>query len=115
LPYGKIRQHLEGGGNSRDRGADKLVTSAEKIMPRLSENILCRHIDIPLTLEKTTLNSQGACWGVVSCKGKQDKEVKEAYKNLYQAGHWTFPGGGVPAAVTLGRNAARLILGVNQV
>jgi len=27
-----------------------------------------------------------------------------------QAGRWTFPGGSIPAVVTSGRNAARLVL-----
>ena len=91
--------------------ADKLIASAENVIPRLSENILCRHIMTPLTLEQNTFNSRGACMGWYPAPDSGVRKQKTPIKNLYQAGHWTYPGGGIPAVVASGRNAARLVLG----
>ena len=90
--------------------ADKLIASAEKFIPRLSKHIICKHIISPLTFEQSTLNSQGAILGWQLTPGGKRRSQKTPIKNLYQAGHWTFPGGGVSQVVTSGRNAAQLVL-----
>jgi phytoene dehydrogenase-like protein len=38
-------------------------------------------------------------------------EQKTPITNLYLAGHWSMPGGGVPAVALSGLRAARMILG----
>ncbi len=38
------------------------------------------------------------------------RSQKTPIANLYQAGHWTFPGGGIPMVILSGINAARLVL-----
>jgi all-trans-retinol 13,14-reductase len=43
--------------------ADKLIKSAEKIIPELSEHVVCKHIVSPLAYEQSTLNSQGGTLG----------------------------------------------------
>lgn len=94
--------------------ADKLIASAENVIPHLSDNILCRHVMTPLTLEQATLNSRGARMGWYPAPASSIRKQKTPITNLYQAGHWTYPGGGIPAVVTSGRNAAQLILGGKQ-
>jgi len=106
LPY----RVAEGGGAAEEAIADKLIASAEKVIPRLSEHIICKHIISPSTFEQSTLNSQGATWGWQLTPGGKIRSQKTPIKNLYQAGHWTFPGGGVSQVVTSGRNAAELVL-----
>lgn len=93
--------------------ADKLIASAEKVIPGLSNNVLFKHIANPLTIEKATSNSQGSP-GWYPVPGSKPRKQKTPIKNLYQAGHWTFPGSGVPQVVTSGRNAAQLILRGNK-
>jgi phytoene desaturase len=90
--------------------ADKLIASAENFIPRLSKHIVCKHIISPLTFEQSTLNSQGAILGWQLTPGDKIRSQKTPIKNLYQAGHWTFPGGGVSQVVISGRNAAQLVL-----
>lgn len=89
--------------------ADKLIASAEKVIPGLSGNVLFKHITTPLTIEQATSNSQGSP-GWYPIPGSKPRKQKTPIKNLYQAGHWTFPGSGVPQVVVSGRNAAQLIL-----
>ncbi len=107
LPYDMVKDW----GAAEEAIADKLVASAEKVIPRLSEHIICRHIISPLTFEQDTLNSQGATLGWQLTPGGKIRSQKTPIKNLYQAGHWTFPGGGVSQVVISGRNAAQLVLG----
>jgi len=38
------------------------------------------------------------------------RSQKTPIANLYQAGHWTFPGGGIPMVIISGINAAKLVL-----
>jgi prolycopene isomerase len=90
--------------------ADKLIASAEEFIPRLSKHIISKHIISPLTFEQSTLNSQGAILGWQLTPGDKIRSQRTPIKNLYQAGHWTFPGGGVSQVVTSGRNAAQLVL-----
>ena len=106
LPY-DYTDDWEGG---KEAMADKLIASAEKVIPGLSEHIVCKHITTPHTLEQDTLNSQGAIMGWHATPGGKMRSQRTPIKNLYQAGHWTFPGGGVPTVVASGRNAAQLVL-----
>lgn len=90
--------------------ADKLLVSAEKIIPGLSRHIICKDIATPLTFERYTLNSAGAAMGWFPAPGGKMRSQKTPIKNLYQAGAWTSPGPSIYMVVPSGRNAARLIL-----
>jgi phytoene dehydrogenase-like protein len=37
------------------------------------------------------------------------RSQKTPIANLYQAGHWTFPGGGIPMVILSGIYAAKLV------
>ena len=90
--------------------ADKLITAAEGIIPQLSQHIICKDIATPLTFERYTLNSEGASHGWFPTPGAKMHSQKTPIKNLYQAGHWTFPGPGIYTVALSGKNAAQLIL-----
>jgi prolycopene isomerase len=90
--------------------ADKLIASAEKIIPQLSKHIVYKDIATPLTYERYTLNSEGASHGWFPAPGAKMRSQKTPFKNLFQAGHWTFPGPGIFAVALSGRNAAKLVL-----
>jgi all-trans-retinol 13,14-reductase len=94
----------------QDGIADKLIATAEKVIPRLSGHILCRHVNSPFGLEQSTANSQGAILGWYPAPRSRTRSQRTPIKNLYQVGQWTYTGGGVPAAIASGRNAAQLVL-----
>lgn len=94
--------------------AVKLIASMERVVPGLSEHIVYKRIATPITFEQATLNSGGSAMGWYPLPGGKMRSQKTPVKNLYQAGHWTFPGGSVPAVVASGRNAAQLVLKETQ-
>ena len=97
-------------GVEGDGIADKVIESAGRVIPGLEGHIAGRHIISPRTWEESTLNSRGASSGWYPAPKSRTRSQKTPIKNLYQAGHWTFLGGGLPAVVASGRNAARLVL-----
>lgn len=90
--------------------AEKLITAVEKIIPQLSQHIVYKDIATPLTFERYTLNSEGASHGWFPTPGAKMRSQKTPIKNLYQAGHWTFPGFSIFSVVISGKNAAQLVL-----
>ncbi len=74
----------------KNKIADRLIASAEKLIPGLSQNILVKDIATPLTFERFTGNNRGAIMGW------QEMNIslpKLPVACLYQVGHWNFPGG----------------------
>jgi phytoene dehydrogenase-like protein len=90
--------------------ADKLIVSAEKIIPDLSKHVIVKDIATPLTFERYTLNSEGASMGWFPSPGGKMRSQKTPIKNLYEAGAWTSPGPSIYMVVPSGRNAAQLVL-----
>jgi len=90
--------------------AAKLISSVEKIIPGLSEHIVYKDVATPLTYERFTLNSCGAMSGWYPAPVAKIRSQRTPIKNLFQAGHWTFPGGTVAFAIQSGRNAAQMVL-----
>lgn len=93
--------------------ADALVAKAERLIPGLSEHIVVRDAATPLTYERYTLNTMGAAMGWSFSPGmfRRRLDQRAPIRNLYLAGHWTNPGGGVPAVAFSGLRVARIILG----
>jgi prolycopene isomerase len=100
----------------KEQVADQLIASAENVIPGLSHHIVCRDIATPLTYERYTLNTKGSImgWDLTPENFMKMRSQETPIKNLYQAGHWTFPGGGIPAVIPSGKNAAELILKESQ-
>jgi phytoene desaturase len=97
----------------KKRMTARLIAKAEKLIPGLSQHILVQDSATPLTYERYTLNSLGAAmgWAFTPQMFMRRLEQKTPVSNLYLAGHWTVPGGGVPAVALSGLRAARAILG----
>ena len=100
--YSKIKEEI----------AQKIIGITERVIPGLSTHIMARDASTPLTYERTTLNRHGAAmgWNLSAKEFSRIRTQKTPIGNLYQAGHWTFPGGGVPMVIISGINAARLVL-----
>lgn len=93
--------------------ANHLIRVAEKVIPGLSRHILVREISTPLTLERYTANFEGAAYGWEQSPnqvGPRRLSPRTPIENLYLAGHWTFPGGGIASVTVSGRIAAQEVL-----
>ncbi len=91
--------------------AQKIISVAEKVIPGLSRHILVRDASTPLTYERETLNRHGATmgWYLSAKEFSSIRSQQTPIAHLYQAGHWTFPGGGIPMVILSGINAAQLV------
>lgn len=78
--------------------ADKMLLRAEELYPGLREYIVRMEVGSPATFERYTANTDGALYGFENTHklyGEAKLPSKLHLKNLYQAGHWGRPGGGV--------------------
>jgi prolycopene isomerase len=93
-----------------------LIKTAERVIPELSKHIIFSEAATPLTQERYTENYKGAAYGWAQTpdqSGVSRLQPKTPIKNLYLAGHWTTPGGGVIAVALSGRNVAKMIIGAH--
>lgn len=106
--------HLNGKSwrEEKNRVADILINKVERLIPGLSQHIVVRDAATPLTYERYTSNSLGAAmgWAFSPRMFLNRLEQMTPIPNLYLAGHWVTPGGGVPAVAISGLRAARMIL-----
>lgn len=93
----------------------RLLEKAERHFPGLNDRLLFVESGSPRTLERYTLNHQGAAYGFAPTPdqiGPNRPDVRGALPGLYQAGHWTRPGGGVAGVSVSAQLAAQAILGL---
>jgi phytoene dehydrogenase-like protein len=96
----------------KQKVANELIATAERIIPGLSKHIVVMEVATPLTMERYTLNTNGATtgWGEGFHKGFFGGSIRTPIKNLYTVGHWSFNLGGVAPAMLAGKKAAETIL-----
>jgi len=96
----------------KQKVANELIATAERIIPELSKHIDVMEVATPLTMERYTLNTNGAItgWGESFHKGFFGGSIRTPIKNLYTVGHWSFNIGGVASAMLTGKKATELIL-----
>jgi phytoene dehydrogenase-like protein len=92
--------------------AHKIIGATEQVIPGLSSHVLVQDASTPLTYERETLNTHGATmgWYLSAKEFSRIRSQQTPIARLYQAGHWTFPGGGIPMVILSGINAAKLVL-----
>lgn len=94
-----------------------VIGQLEKRFPGLTGDIEAVDVATPLTYERYTGNWQGSMEGwMITTKtmglvmtGKGMSKTLPGLENLYMAGQWVEPGGGVPTAAMSGRNVIRTI------
>jgi len=90
-----------------------LIKKAEKYIPKLRSYVKVMEIATPLTMERYSGSYKGAIYGWENnrhqCGGKR-YFLKTPIENLYLAGAWTYPGGGVSGALYSGDMVSGYIL-----
>lgn len=92
----------------------QLIQTAERVIPDLRRRIVVQDAATPLTLERYTLNSEGATAGWTwDSRRSPFKGMGGRYRtpvaNLFAAGHWTGIPGGVPTAALSAKVVADLV------
>jgi prolycopene isomerase len=93
--------------------ADILIKKAEGVIPNFSSYIKVIETATPLTMERYTGNYKGAIYGwsqTVSQSGSNRLKNKTPIKNLYLAGAWTQPSGGIKGVMQSGIIVSNKIL-----
>lgn len=93
----------------------RLLEKAERHFPGLNDHLLLVESGSPRTLERYTLNQQGAAYGFAPTPdqvGPNRPGVRGALQGLYYAGHWTRPGGGVAGVSVSALLATQAILDI---
>jgi phytoene dehydrogenase-like protein len=87
---------------------DRLIAKADMVFPGLKGMISVVDSGTPLTLERYTGNTQGAAFGWEQDVDNRRSAARTRIPGLFQAGHWTYPGGGVESVTASGIIAAEL-------
>lgn len=91
----------------------RMVEKAEKIIPNLSFHIIYQGAATPLTLERETLNTQGAIYGLAATPkqiGPGRFKNRTPIKGLYLVGHYTYVAHGIGAVTHSARAVANMIV-----
>lgn len=93
----------------------RLLEKAERHFPGLNDHLLIVESGSPRTMERYTLNRQGAAYGFAPSPeqiGPNRPGVVGALPGLFHTGHWTRPGGGLAGVSVSALLAAQAILGI---
>lgn len=94
---------------------ERLLAQAERHFPGLNDHLLVVESGSPRTMERYTLNQQGAAYGFAPSPdqiGPNRPSVIGVLPGLYHTGHWTRPGGGVAGVSVSALLAAQAVLGI---
>lgn len=100
---------------AKPRFQQSLLDKAERYFPGLNAHLLWVESGSPRTLERYTLNQQGAAYGFAPSPdqiGPNRPGVRGVLKGLYHTGHWTRPGGGVAGVSISAQLAVQAILDI---
>jgi phytoene dehydrogenase-like protein len=100
----------------KEKVADRLIATAENVIPGLSERIEVKFSGTPYTFERYTLNSGGASAGWTFHPQKAMNSglkfltgFNPPVKNLFQVGHWAMSPGGAPSGAITGRIVSEIV------
>lgn len=97
----------------KDKMMQNVINQLEVYIPDIKKYIEVKEAATPKTLERYTLNRNGAAYGwAVTVDQMWDNRLpqKTPIDNLYLTGHWTRPGPGIAAVVSSGWSVANLIM-----
>ncbi len=91
-----------------------MIEFAEKYLPGLTDHILYVESGSPTTMQRYTLNEQGAAYGwelTPDQVGVNRVGSNNGITGLHFAGHWASPGGGIYGVSVSGMQVAQSLLG----
>jgi phytoene dehydrogenase-like protein len=101
---------------TKEKLLDTFLDRASNLIPHLRNRVVMKEMATPITIQRYTLNDNGAMYGLASTMSQLRSNVmpqKSVIPGLYLASHWATVGtgqGGTPMAAYAGRSAARLAL-----
>jgi len=96
----------------KERVAAEVLDRLEAHWPGLLARVEMTDVATPYTFWRYTRNQRGAFEGWLMTPAQLSKPLRKTLpglENLYMAGQWVEPGGGVPTALYSGRQVAQLI------
>ena len=103
--------------NDKMRYAEQMIEKTSRLIPGFREAIDYFEVASPATFERFSGNTLGALYGFENTKevyGEARIPSATYIRNLFQAGHWCKPGGGVWNVMECGYTTAHLILNGGQ-
>jgi prolycopene isomerase len=98
---------------NKKKTEEDFLRKIEKAIPELKRHIVYYDGATPATLQRYTLNHQGAAFGWAKMPSQTADIIagkRSPLQGLYFAGHWTSIGFGMPGACYSGHDTARRIL-----
>jgi len=95
------------------RYQNAMVDLADRYLPGLKDHILFVESGSPTTMERYTLNTNGAAYGwelTPEQVGANRLTNRTPIEGLFLSGHWTMPGGGINGVSISGVQTAQAIL-----
>ena len=92
---------------------NRILGQLKKVIPDLEHHLILTLSATSYTSYRYTLNSQGAMlgWAMTPDQlGAESPSNETPIENLYLAGHWTRPGGGITPVIISAQKVADLIL-----
>ena len=108
--YGRNPRYLA----LKDQVEQTLLARAEQYLPGLGASIVYKETSTPLTNVRYSMNPSGAIYGFAQTVEQTVAgrlPARTPIENLFLAGAWTNPGGGMSAAMLSGVEAARMAQG----
>ena len=96
----------------KERVTSLVLEALERYFPGFTDTVDMVDIATPLTFHRYTANQEGSliAWAAVPETPMMLKKKIKGIRNLYLAGHWVMPGGGVPQAALSSRHAVQGIV-----
>ena len=97
---------------AKQAACDAVIDALEQRIPGVRDKIEMRDVATPVTWNRFTGNWRGSFEGWLPSGTNLNMQMKRTLPgldNFYMIGHWTTPGGGLPPAVSGGRDVIQLI------